>query len=200
MPKIKKVKKLFIFFSICFLYIILSLFSGCCFPGDSMTRSGVKGRIVYEDGRPVAEEDICFLVPSFYWSSCLKDDLYCKSCTSTDKDGNFFYLFRTEIWPVGVCFIPPMKMPNYPPIPEFVLLLPNQENEGVLIGSSIKKDKYSCVDLEKFEKYECDNFYKILVESEKAEFPFADDNESDIDHKVAGWILKLSITVSSEQM
>lgn len=177
---------------------------GCCFPGDGMTQSGVRGRLLYEDGEPVPNEEIQFLVPAFYWKSCLTDEepMYNTVVTYTEEDGSFSCVFRPETSPATICFIPPMAIPGYPCKPNFAVFLPNRAENGVVTKYGGKKIKCRQVQIEPEtlriqEQYlECEQI-KMTGEACRSDFSHSGE-DAESAWGMRGWLADVDIVIAKK--
>ena len=181
--------------------ISLAFTNGCCLFGDGQTRSGVRGRLLYDNGEPVPNEKIQFLVPAFYWKSCLigDDPMYRTTVIYTGKDGSFSHIFEPKIFPATTCFIPPMRFPSYPSKPNFAAFLPDRAGHGVVTEFHGKKIRSQTVQLEagiltiSEQSSECEQI-KMTGAICKSKFPFPDYPE----WKVQGWWAEVDITIRGD--
>ena len=179
----------------------LAFVSGCCLFGDGITRSGVRGRLLYDNGEPVPNEEIRLLIPAFYWKSCLtgENPMYRTTAIYTKKNGSFSHLFRAEIAPAVTCFVPPMAFPSYPSKPNFALFLPDRAEQGVVTKYQGTKIRCQQIQLEagalriREQSSRCAQI-RLTGAVSKSKFPVDDEYA----WSVPGWWANVDIVIPKE--
>jgi len=180
------------------MLFLLAFTNGCCLFGDTLTRSGVRGRLLYDNGKPVPNERIQLLVPAFYWKSCLVGDdlMYGTTVIHTGEDGSFSHIFEPKIFPATTCFIPPISFPGYPSKPNFAVFLPDRAGHGVVTDFHGKKLRSNAVQIAAgiVTITEPPSEHKQITMTGaicKSRFPIPDSP----DWKVSGWWADVEIVV-----
>jgi hypothetical protein len=133
------------------LWLGLTAVGGCGFPGSGLTRIGVEGKVVAEDGSPLAHEMMVWILPAGYGLAGL-DRLSPpgmfghktqEGSVRTDDKGRFSHMFEPVTYSMVFYIIPPgLVLPLWPPKPALGLRLPNRSNDLCVVEFRRREAKW----------------------------------------------------------